>query len=269
MPEGHTIHRYARLHRASFGGQQVQTWSPQGRFTEGVERLNGSTLSGIDAYGKHLFYRFEPVGTLHVHLGLYGRFRTFTNDPPAPTPGTRLALRAQDGTTLYLAGASAVELIDDAMERSILQRLGPDPLRADADPEQFFAALRRRSVGIGQALLDQGAIAGVGNVYRAELMFLEGVHPDLRSRDVTSDLARRLWQRSTRLLRAGERAGRIVTVEAADRKKPPSRLARSEAVYVYKRAGLPCRRCGTAVQSWELGGRLVFACPQHQLHPDG
>lgn len=264
MPEGHTIHRYARLHRKALGGARVGASSPQGRFTEGAARLDGATLADVDAYGKHLFYRFEPVGTLHVHLGLFGRFRLFRSDPPPPTPGTRLALTAADGTTLYLAGATAVELIDSAHERRLRDRLGPDPLQPDADGAVFAAALRRRSVGIGQALLDQKAIAGVGNVYRAEALFLEAVHPDTPARALPDDRVHLLWQRIRDLLRQGERAGRIVTIEPADRDTPPSRLRRSEALYVYKRDGLPCRRCGTIIRSWELGGRTIFACPQDQ-----
>lgn len=267
MPEGHTIHRYARLHRKALAGAVVQASSPQGRFAEGADRLDGATLVDVDAYGKHLFYRFEPTGTLHVHLGLFGRFRLFRSDPPPPTPGTRLALTAATGTTLYLAGATAVELIDAAQERSLLDRLGPDPLQPDADGSVFAAALRRRTVGIGQALLDQKAVAGVGNVYRAEVLFLESVHPDTPARALDDDRVGRLWERIRQLLRRGERAGRIVTVEAADRNRPPSRLRRSEALYVYKRDGLPCRRCGTAITSWQLGGRSIFACPQHQPAP--
>lgn len=267
MPEGHTIHRYARLHRAALGGQTVRASSPQGRFVEGADRLDGAMLDGVDAYGKHLFYRFAPTGTLHVHLGLFGRFRQFSDDPPPPTAGTRLALTGADGTTLYLAGATAVELITDEQEARVLARLGPDPLRPDADATAFAAALGRRTVGIGQALLDQKAIAGVGNVYRSEVLFCESVHPDTPARALADTQVEKLWDRIRALLRQGERAGRIVTVEAADRDRPPSRLRRSEAVYVYKRDGLPCRRCGTRIASWELGGRTVFACPRDQPPP--
>ena len=262
MPEGHTIHRYARLHEAALTGQPVTASSPQGRFVAGASRLNGSVLTEVEAYGKHLFYRFEPAGTLHVHLGLFGRFRLYTADAPPATDGTRLALATTTGVTLYLAGATIVELIDDGIEQQIKDRLGPDPLRDDAAPDAFGRALRRRSVGIGQALLDQSVVAGIGNVYRSEVLFLAGVHPDIPARDVAADRVRTMWDLVSQLLHAGERSGRIVTVTASDLDDAPA--PGEPAVYVYRRAGLPCRRCGTPVTSWLLGGRLVFACPQHQ-----
>ena len=265
MPEGHTIHRYARLHTARLGGRQIRAWSPQGRFDEGARRLDGTTLLRADAYGKHLFYRFEPAGTLHVHLGLFGHFRLFEDEPPPPTDGTRLALHTSDGATVYLAGATAVELIDDAHEAAIRSRLGPDPLEPGADISPFARALARRSVGVGQALLDQRAIAGVGNVFRSEVLFLTGIHPDTPARSLTPDQVDQVWALLRRLLREGERTGRIVTVSADDRSRPPSRLRRDERVYVYRRAGLPCRRCGDTVVSWLLGGRLVFACATDQV----
>ena len=264
VPEGHTIHRYARLHREAFAGQQVTAASPQGRFSEGAHRLHGSTLDDVEAYGKHLFYRFTPAGTLHVHLGLFGRFRTFAQAPPPPTPGTRLTLTAADGTTLYLAGAITVELIGEDEAQQIVERLGPDPLRPDADPAAFCAALARRSIGIGHALLDQRVIAGVGNAYRSEVLFLAGIHPDTPAKSLSAAQVRTMWTLLASLLASGEQSGRIMTVHAEDRTKPVSELTRAEGVYVYKRAGQPCWRCGTEIVSWKLGGRLIYACPRHQ-----
>ena len=262
MPEGHTIHRYARLHEAALTGQAVTASSPQGRFVEGASRLNGSVLTDVEAYGKHLFYRFEPAGTLHVHLGLFGRFLLYTSDAPPPTDGTRLALATRTGVTLHLAGATIVELIDDGIEQQIKDRLGPDPLRDDADPAAVMRALRRRSVGIGQALLNQSVVAGIGNAYRSEVLFLAGVHPDIPARDVPADRVQAIWDLVTELLHAGARSGRIVTVSESDLDDAPA--PGDPPVYVYRRAGLPCRLCGTTIESWPLGGRLVFACPQHQ-----
>jgi formamidopyrimidine-DNA glycosylase len=265
VPEGHTIHRYARLHHRMLAGRTVRAWSPQGRFADGARRLDGAVVGGVDAHGKHLFYRFRVDGadeTLHVHLGLFGRFRTVNGHGPAPTPGTRLVLDSGDAQ-LRLSGPTACALIDPAQEQAVRARLGPDPLRDD-DPARAFAALRRRTVGIGQALLDQRAVAGVGNVYRAEVLFLVGLHPDTPARAVDRDTFDQLWARLRALLADGERRGRIVTIEAADRTRPPSRLRRGERVYVYRRAGQPCRRCATTITSWELGGRPIYACPSCQ-----
>ncbi len=271
MPEGHTIHRYARLHRELFAGERVAAWSPQGRFAAGAAMLDGTTLHGVDAHGKHLFYRFgangRPEGeagalALHVHLGLFGKFRQYGADPRSPTAGTRLVLSTEDAE-IQLAGPTACELIDPGTEAELRGRLGPDPLRGD-DPAPAFAALRRRRAAIGQALLDQRVIAGVGNVYRAELLFLLGVHPDRPACEIDRAAFDDLWHLLRRLLAAGERRGRIITIIPQDRSRPPSRLRSDERLYVYRRTGQPCRRCGTPIRSWELGGRPVFACPRCQ-----
>ena len=289
MPEGHTIHRYARLHRAALADRRLAASSPQGRFAAGAARIDGRRLHDVEAYGKHLFYRWQMAepATLHVHLGLFGHFRSFHSSPapdgqaapvPPPTAGTRLELRAEDGTILRLAGPTACHLILPEQEESLLARLGPDPLRADADPARFSAALRRRSVGIGQALLDQRVIAGIGNAFRAEVLFLTGIHPNRPARDLTAAQVEALWTVLVRLLRTGERTGRIATVEAdeqsagerrandrpADDRRVGERSGARHLVYVYRRGGEACRRCGTPIRSWKLGGRTISACPSCQ-----
>lgn len=265
MPEGHVIHRAARLHERRFGGERVRAWSPQGRFSEGAARLDGQVLESAEARGKHLFYRWSSGEILHVHLGLFGKFRVHVSDPPPPTDGTRLAWEADTGT-LYLAGATIVELVDPTAKEAIEARLGPDPLVDEpGDAEGFIERLRRRSVPIGAALLDQKAIAGVGNVYRAEILFLAGVDPSTPAKEIEDPAARAIWELSVEHLRRGERAGRIVTVDpdevgARSRKD----LTRAERLYVYKRDGEPCRRCGSEVRIGESAGRSIWWCPACQ-----
>ncbi len=265
MPEGHTVHRHARLHRKHFAGRQVAVSSPQGRFATGAARLDGQELRDVEAHGKNLFYRWAGGDILHVHLGLVGKFRTYHGDPPPPTPGTRLAMRA-DGSTIYLAGPMTCQLIDPEQEDDMRARLGPDPLRVDRDGVDAFAAnLARRKVPIGAALLDQSVVAGVGNVYRAEVLFLEGIHPDVPARTLADGQVEALWTRLEQELKRGERSGRIVTVEPADvGARRRSELRRGRRLYVYKRAGDPCHRCGTPIQRWELAGRKIWACPACQ-----
>ena len=154
MPEGHTIHRHARLQRDILGGSRVRAWSPQGRFSAGAERLDGRRLDDIEAVGKHLFYRWEGGETLHVHLGLFGKFKTFHLDPPAPTEATRLAM-ANGRSVIYLAGPTICELIDPQAEDRLRSRLGPDPLGPHRERLPGGSALQaghrpasaRRSVG--------------------------------------------------------------------------------------------------------------------------
>jgi endonuclease-8 len=301
MPEGHSIHRYARLHRALLGGRRVAASSPQGRFAAGACVLNGATLVDVQAYGKHLFYRFAspdperhagraPDGdvSLHVHLGLFGRFRAYERDPLAPTPETRLVLSAAgprtqprvrasvsepvggdpngsaSGPELQLSGPTVCELIDQDVEAALRDRLGPDPLRND-DPSAAFAALARRTAPIGQVLLDQRIIAGIGNVYRAEVLFLIGVHPGRPAHAVDRVTLERLWDLLRMLMTDGERRGRIITLQPLDRTGPRSKLvSEDERLYVYNRAGRPCRRCATPITSWGLAGRTIFACRRCQ-----
>lgn len=257
MPEGHTIHRCARLHARALRGHAVEADSPQGRFADGAATVSGRALEAVDAHGKHLLYRFAPDLTLHVHLGLFGRFRRFrAASEPEPSPATRLRLRG-DGVVLHLSGPSACELLDAEAEAALRARLGPDPLRGDADPERFVAALARRRAPIGQVLLDQAVVAGVGNVYRAEVLHRAGIDPFRPARALTPEEAQALWDDLVVLLRAGERSGRIVTVDGASRDG-------GERVHAYRRAGEPCTRCGQAITSARLAGRTIFSCPSCQ-----
>lgn len=265
MPEGHTIHRAARLHSQRFAGEVVAASSPQGRFSDGAARLDGQKLESVMAHGKHLFYEWSDGDILHVHLGLFGRFRVFADDPPPPTDGTRLAWKAATGT-LYLAGATIVDLIDPEARESIAARLGPDPLqKRRGQVGEFARLLGRRSVPIGAALLDQRAVAGIGNVYRAELLFLTGIDPSTPAKELGPDDIDRLWAQTVRQLRVGEKSGRIITVDPSEVGARRRRdLRRNERLYVYKRDGEPCRRCGTEIRTTEMAGRTIWWCPTCQ-----
>ncbi len=259
MPEGHRIHRAARLQGRALRGKTVAADSPQGRFASGAAIIDGQCLDHVDAVGKHLFYRWSKGDTLHVHLGLYGRFSSHRPYAATPTPGTRLRLIADD-YELHLAGPSACDLVDPLMEERIVSRLGPDPLRSDADPDRAWGALRRRTIPISAALLDQKVMCGVGNVYRAEVLFLHGIHPFLPARDLDRAQFDALWATLVALMREGERTDRIVTTD-------PAEVPAGEKLYVYKRTDLPCHRCGTPIRTAESALRSVFWCPHDQ--PEG
>lgn len=262
MPEGHAIHRHARLQSQHFVGTPLQVSSPQGRFADGAALLDGGVIWRIEAYGKHLFYRWKKGHTLHVHLGLYGRFRS---GEQRQYENMRLLMEATS-MSLQLSGPSICELIDVPGEEQILARLGPDPLRGDPDAVARVAeALSRRQAPIGAALLDQKVIAGIGNVYRSELLFLIGLNPAAPASSLEHVVIERLWGETRRQMRSGEKAGRIVTVSPENSgSRPLAELSDEERLYVYGREGLPCRRCGTIVVAAELAGRRIWHCPRCQ-----
>jgi formamidopyrimidine-DNA glycosylase len=260
VPEGHTIHRLARDHGRLLAGRVVSASSPQGRFAVGAAVLDGRELRRIEAYGKHLFYRWDGGAVLHVHLGLFGSFRTRRGEPPAaPGPAVRLRL-AVDGLAVDLSGPTDCSLGDESDRDRIVARLGPDPLRADADPDRFLARVGRSRAPIGGLLLDQSVIAGVGNVYRAEALFVCGIDPERPGASLDADARTALWDTVGSMLRAGVKANRIVTVDRAELGLPPgARHRRGETTYAYKRR--ECLRCGSAIRWFPLANRPCYACP--------
>ncbi len=264
MPEGHTIHRLARDLARDLLGVPVRASSPQGRFADGAAAIDGRVVCGTDAHGKHLFVEHEGDLVVHVHLGLYGTF--VRHGQPLPVPVGALRLRLEAETVGWdLRGATACELLDPAGQEAIVARLGPDPLRRGADPERAWAALRRRRSPIGQALLDQSVIAGVGNVYRAEVLFDHGIHPLVPTVQVGRAEWDAMWAWLVAAMRRGVRERRIVTVDPVELGKPRSRMTVAESRYVYKQEH--CLRCGTPVRRWDLAGRWAYACERCQPPP--
>jgi formamidopyrimidine-DNA glycosylase len=205
---------------------------------------------------------------------------------PEPRGQVRVRLLG-DHAVADLTGPTACEVITTEEKAAVQARLGPDPIRDDADPDAFVAAVGRSRVTIGQQLMDQAVIAGVGNIYRAEALFRAGVDPLRPGRDVPAGTVRAIWDDLVVLMRDGAARGAIVTTRPADRSRQarPAEAARpgesrvqtrqntdglpdavpsDEAFYVYHRDGLPCRVCGTPVLVKELAGRNLFWCPTCQ-----
>ena len=263
MPEGHTIHRMAKDHASWFAGGPVAVSSPQGRFT-GAPEVDGVPMTGTDAWGKHLFHDYEDGRSVHVHLGLFGRFFNRGVPPPEPRGEVRMRL-VNGGHCLDLHGPITCELLTPGEKEDVVADLGPDPLRSDADPELAWEALQRRRVGIGRALMDQAVLAGVGNVYRAEVLFVHGIHPEVPSPDITRDQFDAIWDTLVEWLALGVRMKRIVTTDPDEIGRPRSRMRRAERVYVYKQDH--CKRCGTDIRRWDLAGRWAYACESCQSRP--
>lgn len=254
MPEGHTIHRHALDQTKAVGGQRLAVTSPQGRFAAEAAALDGARLRTIEAWGKHLFYRWDKGRVVHIHLGLAGRFRIHRNPAGAPREVVRMRLTGKD-RTVDLAGPMICELLDESGARAILARLGPDPLRDDADPARAWAAIRKSRRSIGALLMDQSAMAGVGNIYRCEVLYALGIHPERRGCDVPQAVFEAMWSRLAGWMRIGVRKNKILTA-AADTADPEA------GFYVYKRDR--CARCGADIRVWRIAARTVYACESCQ-----
>jgi endonuclease-8 len=265
MPEGHTIHRLALDHARDLARQPVRVSSPQGRNADIAAVLDGHVLERVEAYGKHLFYHWRGAPILHIHLGLIGSFRQ--SAAPVPPPGPNVQLRMESRrTAVDLFGATTRELIDAERRQRIVDRLGPDILASNADPERAWERLSQRSVPIGAALIDQQTLSGVGNVYRAEALFVNGIHPLRPAMSLSRAEFDRLWNTLRTMLRQGVEDRRIITVHASERATPggdgAETVAPEDAFYVYQQHH--CRRCGTPIRSWPLGPRRAYACEQCQ-----
>ncbi|AGP57845.1 Fpg/Nei family DNA glycosylase [Streptomyces rapamycinicus] len=267
MPEGHTIHRLAADHLETFGGRPVRATSPQGKFADGAGLIDGQPLSHAEAHGKHLFLDFAATGWVHVHLGLFGTYAFGPAPAPPPTDTVRLRLANPEGYA-DLRGPAACALITDGEKQVIHDRLGPDPLRPADDGERAWARISRSRVSVAALLMDQKVISGVGNVYRAEVLFRHRVDPYRPGRALTRAEWDAIWADLVALMREGVRNNRIDTVrpehtpEAMGR--PPRVDDHGGEVYVYRRAGQPCHICGGEIRTADLAARNLFWCPDCQ-----
>ncbi len=238
----------------------------------------------------------EELRWLRVHLGLYGSW-TFSGDasfqaphaigaprrrvaeeetalsngdpapaadgtwePPEPRGAVRVRLLGEHGVA-DLTGPTACEVVSPGEKAAVHARLGPDPLRADGDAEQFVANVRRRARPVGELLMDQSVIAGVGNIYRAEALYRSRLHPRRLGRSISPAKLRAMWEDLTALMSDGVATGRIVTTDPEDRQEEDDRW------YVYHRSGRPCLRCGSKVAEDVMDSRRVFWCPREQRRP--
>jgi endonuclease-8 len=263
MPEGPTLHRLARLHQRRFGRAPVRVSSPQGRFAEEAAILDGRVLLKAEAWGKHLWHHYEGGFAVHVHLGLYG---TFTEahvpmDPPVGQVRMRM-VGADFGTDLR--GPTACELHDELQVAAVEARLGPDPLRKDADPGKAWKRISSSKTAIGALLMDQAVVAGIGNVYRAEVLFRHSIHPERPGRELSHDEWDAAWADLVDLMKLSVRRGQIHVVRPEDDHGEPPYAKGRPRTYVYRRAGEPCRICGTAIAHSVMKGRNLFWCPTCQ-----
>ena len=284
MPEGHVTHRMAAAYQREFGGRPSRSSSPQGRFAQEAAIIDGRALTSAECFGKHLFLGFGDE-IVHVHLGMAGKTRLqraeggedlgeeVTGLAPAdprerPVTGAVRWRLENDDAWLDLTGPAVCELIDAEAKETVLARLGPDPLRPDADPERAWARVHRSKLPIAALLMDQETFAGVGNIFRAESLYRGGLDPMMPGLALARREFEALWDDLVDLMAYAVEHGRIDTVRPQDDPVATGRAPRVDRhggeVYVYRRAGLPCHVCGTPVKTTTLAARNLFWCPTCQ-----
>ncbi|GAB7004567.1 Fpg/Nei family DNA glycosylase [Nocardioides sp. AN3] len=273
MPEGHTLHRLAHDLTDAFAGRPVRVGSPQGRFDAEARQLDGQVLEGAQAWGKQLFVEFAGDRFVHIHLGLIGKLQLAPYDArggqsvPPPIGQVRLRL-VGERSVADLRGATACDLWTIEQVDACVAKLGPDPLRKDADPLRAWARIGRSQRSIASLLMDQTVLAGVGNVYRAELLFRHRVDPYRRGDSLTRKQWLAMWEDLVALMHDGVAKNRIDTVRHEHTPEAMGRDPRVDdhggEVYVYRRTGQPCHVCGAVVRTAEVEGRNLFWCPRCQ-----
>lgn len=247
MPEGHLLHRTASELSADLTGEAVAACSPQGRFD--AAPIHGRTVTSAEAYGKHLLVHLHDAPSVHVHLGMRGLFLRYPDPAVVPRSGVRLRLAGP--VAWDLIAPTTCELLDTAGVARVVSALGPDPLRDDADVDQAVTRLRAARGPVGAAMVDQAVWAGVGNAWRAELLFLARLDPGTPASALSERQAAQLWALTTRYMALGRDAGQVVS----DPTSPDER-------WVYKRE--TCRSCGAPVRTAEVGRRTSYSCPVEQ-----
>ena len=375
MPEGDAIHRIANTFSVLFQGSEVETSSPQGRFTASAQLINHHKVVAVRAVGKHMFVGFMPAETadscaeqaksaeaefaahlgspeaeaalpftgssplwgehpfpcdeelqwLHIHLGLYGSWRFDADerafDVPssigaprtnwvatkghrhaalkwasyaedtlyvednlasgsiqkrgeewnAPDPVGQVRLRVlSEHAVADVTGPNRCELISDEDRRVVESKLGCDPLQPGAaqDPatrKRFIEMIRGRKRPIGELLMDQSIAAGVGNIYRAEALFLAGISPMRAGNLLSVQRVGHLWDIVCELMTRGLEIGRIDTIRPEDQPDPiPEGDEELARWYIYHRSGRPCIKCGTTISEKLMQNRRLFWCSNCQ-----
>lgn len=271
MPEGDTLARIAVALRPYLAGRVVtgaraRLPGPQ------VSRLVGQKIDAVDAAGKNLLIKFDGGLELRTHLGLHGSWHRYRPGETWRRPPSRAALVLEvPGAIAVCFDAPVVELFERRAEvvHPTISMLGPDLLDAAFDQAEAVRRLQdvsRSKTAIGEALLDQRAVAGIGNVYKSEILFIEKVDPFALVGTLNTATLDGVMGKGRELLQANARpdaaVGRTTTVDP----KTGAHLAPSR-LWVYDRAGRPCHRCGALIRSAPQGNELprtTYWCPSCQ-----
>ena len=242
MPEGDALHRAARRLQVLVGETvEVESLNPRAAATGVAEQLDGRRLEGVEAVGKNLLLTFEGGLVLRSHLRMSGRWTV--RERGSRTEGRPWLVLRGHGREAVLWGGPVLEL-----SKRAVRRLGPDILARPADADRMGANLRSDpGRELGDALLDQRLVAGIGNVWKAEALWRAGVSPWRRVGETSDAELRTVLEEAARLMRRSVDSGR-------------------EERSIYRKAGRPCPRCGTAIESRGQGdaNRTAYWCPTCQ-----
>ncbi len=260
MPEGDTIHQAAARLQALVGETVERVEGSHRAVVRNGKRLAGKTVTEVESRGKHLFVHFDNGWSVRTHLGMPGVWRLYRPGQRwSKSPGmARVVIRTAEHVAVCYS-APSVDLLPRAMAEEKVAHLGPD-LIADEEPDwdDIVARARRRAPDTAADLvLDQHVMAGIGNVIKSEVLFLEGVHPGADPAGLPDDAVRDLARRGRRLLLANRRPGPRNTT--GDR-------GRGRHSWVYGRDRQACRRCRAEIQAAEIGAfpRITYWCPRCQ-----
>lgn len=257
MVEGDGCHRVAAEHRKSLLNRRFVASSPNGKFQAGARAIvkAGGVLLRIEVHGKNLFYFFGKRGStpslvVHIHFGMAGAFAVYKSEEPETTANTRLRLTTVGGSPVLAAHLSAMTVefgVPNVLYEPKAAKLGPDPLREDADPKRFVERCAGLKKPIGTVMMDQACLAGVGNIYRSETLYEAKIHPEQPANTLTKQELLSLWNIVTKQMQAGFKTGSI--------------WGNKKGAAVY---GLERSSCGGKVRQWEMGGRTVYSCETAQ-----
>ncbi|PZR62485.1 MAG: DNA lyase [Chloroflexi bacterium] len=265
MPEGDTIYRTATVLRSALLGRVVTAArarpGPGRARVPDLDRLVGQTVTGVESQGKHLLIRFSNHLTLRTHLRMRGSWHRYAPGEPWQRPAAQatVVLETPQAIAVCFSAPTAELLSDTELARQpVLRALGPDLLSADFDTDEAVRRLRElRGLEIGDALLEQRAVSGIGNVHKSEALFLERVNPFTPLAALADETLGAVLATARRLLAANVGGGRRVTTGLS---RP------GQGLWAYGRAGRPCRRCGALVRTARQGelARTTYWCPRCQ-----
>ena len=266
MPEGDILRRTARTMGTAFTGATLVRADLRWPSTAGVD-LTGRTVTGVHSYGKHLLIRFDDDRTLHTHLRMDGSWR-LARTGEAGAAGRGAFVRAVLGTVRWTAIGNRLGMLDVVAtrdEHTLLGHLGPDILAADFPTERLGETLRRwtarGAAPVGEVLIDQTVVAGIGTLYMAESLFTRGIWPWTPANQIIDP--------ATLLMTACTLMQRSVADDLPMSSRPGGR---GQTAWVHSRSGRPCSRCGTTIQVAPVRRppmeRPAFFCPRCQPAPD-